>query len=167
MHKGQVGINKRLIPVSAHTHTHTLTEGHHYIHALQAQNQGHKLSQLHNCKERTLRCQLFCTSSAIASKGRSAGTTTSPSSSTSSSLPINPVLLPLLPVMHHAAGWLKATHYGQVKVLLPVTYLVEGNAHWASKGVGLQTSRQLCSWVRRLHQGQMQVCAFYATGRQE
>lgn len=38
---------------------------------------------------------------------------------------------------------------------------------WASKGLGLQKNRQLFSWVQKLHQGQMQACAFYATGRQE
>ena len=77
---------------------------------------GTQASQLCIYSECTLRCQLFCTSSAIASKGRSAGTTTSPSSSTSSSLPIDPMLLPLLPVTHHAAGWLRAKHDGHVKV---------------------------------------------------
>lgn len=90
-----------------HTHTHTHTEGHRQasLHTCFARGRpGTQASQLCICSERTLRCQLFCTSSAIASKGRSAGTTTSPSSSTSSSLPIEPVLLPLLPVTHHAAG---------------------------------------------------------------
>ncbi len=79
----------------------------------------------------------------------------------------------LLPVIHHAAGWQKAMHDGQVKVLLPVTHHAAGwqkATHDGQVKVLLPVTYHAAGWLKATHDGQVKVLlpvTHHAAGWQE